>query len=106
MVTQKATNETVGTQSNGNKWNGKPLSLRIIGTNQGKHEYSKVPTLTTNFLNATDIGTGTSMDGIDIVRIHWTQEHPEAPLKMEILNHGDVEFDGALKGAPYHFAQT
>ncbi|KAJ6114298.1 hypothetical protein N7486_000076 [Penicillium sp. IBT 16267x] len=82
-VAQTATNETVGTQSNGNKWNGKPLSLRIIGTNQG-----------------------TSMDGIDIARIHWTQEHPEAPLKMEILNHGDVEFDGALKGAPYHFAQT
>ncbi|GIJ90371.1 hypothetical protein Asppvi_009325 [Aspergillus pseudoviridinutans] len=73
-VAHTATNETVGTQSNGNKWNGKPLSLRIIGTNQG-----------------------TSMDGIDIVRIHWTQEHPEAPLKMEILNHGDVEFDGVLK---------
>jgi hypothetical protein len=56
-VTQTATNETVGTQSNGNKWNGKPLSLRIIGTNQGMHEHSKVPTLTTNFLNATDRGT-------------------------------------------------
>lgn len=40
-VAQTATNETVGTQSNGNKWNGKPLSLRIIGTNQGMHEYSK-----------------------------------------------------------------
>jgi hypothetical protein len=45
------------------------------------------------------------MDGIDIARIHWMQEHPEAPLKMEILNHGDVEFDGALKGAISHFAQ-
>jgi hypothetical protein len=45
------------------------------------------------------------MDGIDIARIHWTQEHPEAPLKMEILNHGDIEFDGALKGAPSRCAE-
>jgi hypothetical protein len=38
------------------------------------------------------------MDGLDIVRIHWTQEHPEAPLKMEILNYGEAPFDGPLKG--------
>jgi hypothetical protein len=38
------------------------------------------------------------MDGLDIVRIHWTQEHPEAPLKMEILNYGEVPFHGPLKG--------
>jgi hypothetical protein len=56
-VTQTATNETVGTQSNGNKWNGKPLSLTIIGTNQGMHEYSKVPTILIKFLNATERGT-------------------------------------------------
>jgi hypothetical protein len=56
-VAQTATNETVVTQSNGNRWNGKPLSLRIIGTNQGMREHFKVPTLMTNFLNATEGGT-------------------------------------------------
>lgn len=45
------------------------------------------------------------MDGIDIVRVHWTQEHPEAPLKMEILNYGEVEFDGTLKGAPEEYEE-
>ena len=38
------------------------------------------------------------MDGLDIVHIHWTQEHPEAPLRMEMLHEGEVPFDGALKG--------
>ena len=38
------------------------------------------------------------MDGLDIVHIHWTQEHPEAPLKMEILHYGEVPFEGQLKG--------
>lgn len=37
------------------------------------------------------------MDGIDIVHIHFSQEHPEAQLKMERLYHGEVPFDGALK---------
>ena len=38
------------------------------------------------------------MDGLDIVHIHWTQAHPEAPLKMEILHYGEVPFEGHLKG--------
>lgn len=37
------------------------------------------------------------MDGLDIVHIHWTQEHPEAPLKMKLLRYGEVPFDGPLK---------
>jgi 1,6-anhydro-N-acetylmuramate kinase len=56
------------------QWNGKPLSLKVIGTN-----------------------AGTSMDGLDIAHIHYTQESPDAPLKMKLLREGEVAFDGALK---------
>jgi 1,6-anhydro-N-acetylmuramate kinase len=55
-------------------WNGKPLSLKVIGTN-----------------------AGTSMDGLDIAYIHYTQERPDAPLKMKLLRAGEVAFDGSLK---------
>jgi 1,6-anhydro-N-acetylmuramate kinase len=55
-------------------WNGKPLSLKVIGTN-----------------------AGTSMDGLDIVHVHYTQESPGAALKMRLLRAGEVNFDGALK---------
>jgi hypothetical protein len=37
------------------------------------------------------------MDGLDIAHMHFTQEHPEAILKMELLHAGEVAFDGALK---------
>ncbi|KFY94711.1 hypothetical protein V500_03105 [Pseudogymnoascus sp. VKM F-4518 (FW-2643)] len=57
-----------------NSWNGKPLSLKVIGTN-----------------------AGTSMDGLDIAHIHYTQESPDAPLKMKLLRAGEVSFDGQLK---------
>lgn len=57
-----------------NSWSGKPLSLKIIGTN-----------------------SGTSMDGLDIVHVHYTQESPEAPLKIKLLRAGEVSFDGQLK---------
>jgi len=49
---------------------------------------------------------GTTMDGLDIVHIHWTQEHPEAPLKMDILHYGEVPFEGGLKGMTDIFAFT
>ncbi|KAK5196082.1 hypothetical protein LTR99_008109 [Exophiala xenobiotica] len=55
-------------------WNGRPLSLKVIGTN-----------------------AGTSMDGLDIAHIHFTQESPDSPLKMQLLHAGEVEFDGDLK---------
>jgi 1,6-anhydro-N-acetylmuramate kinase len=55
-------------------WNGKPLSVKVIGTN-----------------------AGTSMDGLDIAHVHYTQDHPSAPLKMKLLHAGEVGFDGALK---------
>jgi len=57
-----------------NSWHGKPLSLKVIGTN-----------------------AGTSMDGLDIVHIHYTQQSPDAPLKMKLLRAGEVGFDGQLK---------
>lgn len=37
------------------------------------------------------------MDGLDIVHIHWTQDHPAAQLQMRLLRHGEVPFDGLLK---------
>lgn len=55
-------------------WTGKSLSLKVIGTN-----------------------AGTSMDGLDIVHMHFTQESPNSPLEMQLLHAGEVGFDGALK---------
>ena len=55
-------------------WNGKPLSLKVIGTN-----------------------AGTSMDGLDIAHVHYTQASPDAPLKMHLLREGEIPFDGELK---------
>ncbi len=37
------------------------------------------------------------MDGLDITHIHFTQEHPEAPLYMKLLHDGEIPFDGPLK---------
>ncbi|KAI9879516.1 MAG: hypothetical protein M1830_008308 [Pleopsidium flavum] len=64
------------------QWNGRPLSLKVIGTN-----------------------AGTSMDGLDITHIHFTQEHPEAPLHMKLLHEGEIPFDGPLKKRVMHLIQ-
>lgn len=55
-------------------WHGRPLSLKVIGNN-----------------------AGTSMDGLDIVHMHFTQESPESPLRMQLLHAGEIQFDGDLK---------
>lgn len=55
-------------------WVGRPLDLRVIGHN-----------------------AGTSMDGLDIVHIRFTQERPDSPLHMQLLDAGEIPFDGALK---------
>lgn len=51
-----------------------PLSLKVLGTNQG-----------------------TSMDGIDIVHVLFTQTSPAEPLHMKLLHHGEIEFPAKLK---------
>ncbi|ETN41522.1 uncharacterized protein HMPREF1541_03458 [Cyphellophora europaea CBS 101466] len=55
-------------------WTGKPLSLKVIGTN-----------------------AGTSMDGLDIALMHFTQETPQSPLRVRLVHAGEVAFDGDLK---------
>ena len=55
-------------------WAGKPLSLRVIGHN-----------------------AGTSMDGIDIAHMLFTQQTPDSPLQMKLLHAGEISFDGDLK---------
>lgn len=55
-------------------WNGRPLSLKVLGTN-----------------------AGTSMDGLDIVHMHFSQDSPVSPLKMHLLHAGEIRFDGHLK---------
>ena len=53
---------------------GKLLDLKVIGTN-----------------------AGTSMDGLDIVHMHFTQASPRSPLRMRLLHSGEIGFDGELK---------
>ncbi|KAK4947516.1 hypothetical protein LTR10_013461 [Elasticomyces elasticus] len=56
------------------QWTGRPLSLKVIGTN-----------------------AGTSMDGLDVTHMHFTQDSPDSPLRMQLLHAGEVAFDGDLK---------
>lgn len=51
-----------------------PLSLKVLGTNQG-----------------------TSMDGLDIVHVHFTQKTPADALHMKLLHYGEIEFPTQLK---------
>jgi len=55
-------------------WHGKPLTLKVIGNN-----------------------AGTSMDGLDIAHMHFTQDSLESPLRMRLPHAGEVPFDGELK---------
>ena len=59
--------------SNGVK-QGEPLSLKVMGLN-----------------------SGTSMDGVDCVLCHFTQESPEAPLHLKILKYDDVKLPQSIK---------
>ncbi|KAH8146153.1 uncharacterized protein LAJ45_09843 [Morchella importuna] len=51
-----------------------PLSLRVLGLN-----------------------SGTSMDGVDCVLCHFTQETPSSPLHMKILKYDDIELPQSIK---------
>lgn len=37
------------------------------------------------------------MDGVDIIHVHFTQAHPEAPLNVQVLHHGEVKMPQPLK---------
>lgn len=51
-----------------------PLSLRVLGLN-----------------------SGTSMDGVDCVLCHFTQETPSSPLHMKVLKYDDIELPQSIK---------
>ncbi|KAF4207376.1 hypothetical protein CNMCM8927_003119 [Aspergillus lentulus] len=53
---------------------GSPLSLKVIGHN-----------------------AGTSMDGVDLVHVHFTQDSPRTPLKMQLLHYGEFPMPKKLK---------
>ncbi|KAH2068636.1 hypothetical protein KXX03_009634 [Aspergillus fumigatus] len=53
---------------------GSPLSLKVIGHN-----------------------AGTSMDGVDLVHVHFTQDSPKTPLKMQLLHYGEYPMPKKLK---------
>ncbi|KAJ5813683.1 uncharacterized protein N7503_000433 [Penicillium pulvis] len=57
-----------------NQSNGSPLSLKVIGHN-----------------------AGTSMDGVDLVHVHFTQDSPTTPLKMQLLHYGEYPMPKKLK---------
>jgi 1,6-anhydro-N-acetylmuramate kinase len=40
---------------------------------------------------------GTSMDGVDIVHVHFTQDSPTAPLNMQLLHYGEYPMPRKVK---------
>lgn len=57
-----------------NNWNSRPLSLKVIGHN-----------------------AGTSMDGVDMVLVRYTQESPTSPLQMQLLHYDEYAMPPKLK---------
>lgn len=57
-----------------NTWGSEPLSFKVIGHN-----------------------AGTSMDGVDIVHVHFTQESPNAPLNMRPLRYKEYPMPQKVK---------
>lgn len=57
-----------------NNWGSEPLSLRVIGHN-----------------------AGTSMDGVDLVYVHFTQESPESPLNCKLLAYTEYPMPKKIK---------
>ncbi|GIJ85090.1 hypothetical protein Asppvi_003945 [Aspergillus pseudoviridinutans] len=57
-----------------NQYGGSPLSLKVIGHN-----------------------AGTSMDGVDLVHVHFTQDSPRTPLQMQLLHYGEYPMPKKLK---------
>ena len=55
--------------------------------------------LSMQYLFSSYTSAGTSMNGLDLARMHFTQESPDAPLRMQLLHYGEVEFEGDLKSA-------
>ncbi|KAK5165563.1 uncharacterized protein LTR77_009092 [Saxophila tyrrhenica] len=53
---------------------GSPLSLKVIGHN-----------------------AGTSMDGVDLVHVHFTQDSPSAQLNMQLLHYGEYPMPPKIK---------
>lgn len=43
-------------------------------------------------LKVIGLNCGTSVDGVDCVHVHYTQEHPDAPLKAELLAYDEGTF--------------
>lgn len=57
-----------------NSWGSEPLSLRVIGHN-----------------------AGTSMDGVDLVYVHFMQESPELPLSCKLLAYTEYPMPKSVK---------
>lgn len=60
--------------SSRNDWGSEPLSLRVIGHN-----------------------AGTSMDGVDLVYVLFTQESPESPLNCKLLAYTEYPMPKKVK---------
>jgi 1,6-anhydro-N-acetylmuramate kinase len=57
-----------------NDWGSEPLSLKVVGHNMG-----------------------TSMDGVDLVHVLFTQESPNAPLNMKLLHYDEYPMPQKIK---------
>lgn len=48
-------------------------------------------------VNVMGLNSGTSIDGIDVVLCEFSQQHPDAPLRMKVLYYDEMEMPQKLK---------
>lgn len=74
-----------------------PLSLKVLGTNQGTSMDGMLPESPESPMSITYLYPLLLNVGIDIVHVHFTQASPSSRLHLRLLHYGEISFPPRLK---------